>query len=161
MTEGDPKTREVPTLYAWAGGAEPIERLLVTFYEKVPRDPMLAPVFASMSREHAVHVAEFVAEVLGGPPRYSEKRGGHPAMIRHHVGKELTEAQRKRWVALLLECADEVGLPDDPEFRSSLVAYLEWGSRLAVINSRPDAKVDHDAPMPKWGWGETKGPFTG
>src|SRR5947209_12153651 len=36
---------------------------------------------------------------------------------------------------------------------------LEWGSRLAVINSQPGATVDPDAPMPKWGWGEVKGPY--
>jgi hemoglobin len=54
-----------------------------------------------------------------------------------------------------------LGLPDDPEFRSALVGYLEWGSRLAVINSQPGAQVDQEAPMPKWGWGEVKGPYRG
>jgi len=28
-----------------------------------------------------------------------------------------------------------VGLPSDPEFRSAFGRYLEWGTRLAVINS--------------------------
>jgi hemoglobin len=49
--------------------------------------------------------------------------------------------------------------PDDPEFRSALVGYLEWGSRLAVINSQAGAKVEEGSPMPKWGWGEVKGPY--
>lgn len=39
------------------------------------------------------------------------------------------------------------------------VAYLEWGTRLAVVNSKPGAKVYENAPMPKWGWGETGGPY--
>ena len=47
----------------------------------------------------------------------------------------------------------------DPEFASALVGYLEWGTRLAVINSQPGAKVWENAPMPKWGWGETGGPW--
>jgi len=34
-------------------------------------------------------------------------------MIRHHLGKGITEPQRKRWVALLLETADELQLPGD------------------------------------------------
>ena len=59
------------------------------------------------------------------------------------------------------QAADELGMPDDPEFRSALVGYLEWGSRLAVINSQPGATVDAHAPMPKWGWGEVKGPYRG
>jgi hemoglobin len=62
-------------------------------------------------------------------------------------------------VALLLDTADELALPDDPEFRSALVGYLEWGSRLAVINSQADGDVDGNSPMPKWGWGEVKGPY--
>ena len=41
----------------------------------------------------------------------------------------------------------------------ALVGYLEWGSRLAVLNSADGAKVSEHAPMPKWGWGETGGPY--
>ena len=52
-------------------------------------------------------------------------------------------------------------MPDDPEFRSALVAYLEWGSRLAVLNSQPGATVDPKAPMPQWGWGVPGGPYRG
>ena len=80
-------------------------------------------------------------------------------MTTKHVGRALTEAQRRRWMDLLLECADEVGLPADPEFRSAFVGYIEWGTRLAVINSQPGAEVAGEAPMPQWGWGETKGPY--
>ncbi len=68
--------------------------------------------------------------------------------------------QRRRWMTLLLETADEIGLPSDPEFRSALVAYLEWGSRLAVINSNANENpIKEDEPMPRWGWGETGGPY--
>jgi hemoglobin len=148
-----------PTLFEWMGGAPAIERLFAVFYAEVPNDAVLAPIFAGMPKEHSRHVAAFVAEVFGGPRTYSEKLGGHPSMIRHHVGRSLTNAQRQRWVALLLSCADRIGVPDDPEFRSALVAYLEWGSRLAVINSSPEAQVVENAPMPAWGWGEVKGPY--
>ncbi len=153
--------RSVPTLFEWMGGKPAIDRLFEVFYARVPSDPLLASVFASMSPDHAKHVSAFVAEVFGGPKTYSERHGGHPRMIHHHVGRALTEAQRQRWIQLLLQCADEIGVPDDPEFRSSLVAYLEWGTRLAVINSQPGADVTAEAPMPAWGWGETKGPYVG
>jgi hemoglobin len=151
----------VPTLFEWMGGMAAIERLFEVFYRRVPDDPILAPVFATMDPAHAAHVAAFVAEVLGGPKAYSEHHGGHPNMIRHHLGRGLQEVHRKRWIDLLLTCADEIGAPPDPEFRSALVAYLEWGSRLAVINSQPGAVAVEDAPMPRWGWGEVKGPYTG
>ena len=149
----------VPSLFAWAGGQDALERLFVRFYERVPDEPLLRDVFAGMDAHHAQHVAAFVAEVLGGPPAYSRDHGGHPHMIHKHLGRALEERQRRRWIELLLDCADEVGLPSDPEFRSALVAYLEWGSRLAVINSQPGEAADADQPMPRWGWGEAKGPY--
>jgi hemoglobin len=151
----------VPTLYDWLGGLAALQRLTERFYERVKGDALLAPVFAHMSGEHPAHVAAFLAEVLGGPTAYSEQHDGHPHMIRQHLNRHLSQPQRRAWVALLLDTADELGMPDDPEFRSALVGYLEWGSRLAVINSQPGAEVNAEAPMPKWGWGEVKGPYTG
>jgi hemoglobin len=154
-----PDQMSVPSLYAWMGGMPAIERLMTLFYSKVPEDDLLAPVFAQMSPKHVAYVAAFVAEILGGPKTYSTKLGSHGHMIRKHAGRALNEAQRQRWMQLLLSCADEIGVPDDPEFRSALVGYLEWGTRLAVINSQPGADLSGDAPMPSWGWGEVKGPY--
>lgn len=33
------------------------------------------------------------------------------------------------------------------------MGYAEWGSRLALHNSQPGAKVAEHAPVPHWGWG--------
>jgi len=151
--------KPVPTLFEWIGGMPTIERLFTVFYAKVPSDPTLAPLFAKMSSDHVRHVSAFVAEVFGGPKGYSERFGGHPHMIERHLGRKLTEAQRARWMQLLLQCADEIGVPSDPEFRSALVGYLEWGTRIAVLTSHSSATDGGHSPMPAWGWGETKGPF--
>lgn len=154
---------QIPTLFEWIGGMPVLDLLIDRFYQRVKNDAMLAPIFAGMSADHPHHVALFLAEVLGGPTKYSEQRGGHPHMVAQHLNRNLSQEQRRRWVALLLDTADEIGLRDDPEFRSALVGYLEWGSRLAVINSQPGAAADPDpaAEMPKWGWGEVKGPYQG
>jgi hemoglobin len=152
---------DVPTLYEWIGGMPVLERLTKRFYEHVADDPLVGPIFAGMSADHPRHVAVFLAEVLGGPATYSERHGGHFAMVTHHLNRSLTHVQRRRWMELLLETADEIGAPDDPEFRSALVGYLEWGSRLAMVNSQPGITADPNAQMPKWGWGETKGPYQG
>ncbi len=148
-----------PTLFDWIGGAPALATWFRIFYDRVHQDPELAPIFAHAPPDHAAHVAAFVGEVLGGPAVHSQTLGGHPVMIRKHVGRSLTEAQRRRWIGLLLDCADEASLPSDPESRSALVAYLEWGSRLAVINSTPSAVVEENQPMPKWGWGVPGGPY--
>jgi hemoglobin len=150
----------IPTLAAWAGGADRIAALTRRFYEKVPADPVLEPVFRGMDPHHAAHVANFLTEVLGGEPAYSGGGGSHAKMIGRHLGRHLSEAQRRRWIALMLDTADEIGLPDDPEFRSAFVGYLEWGTRLAVLNSADGVDAPHDdPPMPKWGWGPPGGPY--
>ncbi|MBI3563283.1 MAG: globin [Gammaproteobacteria bacterium] len=154
-------TENIPTLYDWVGGIEALNRLTTRFYEHVKVDTLLSPIFVHMGADHPAHVATFLGEVLGGPAAYSEQYGGHSHMIKQHLNRHLTQEQRRRWVGLLLETADELGMPDDPEFRSALVGYLEWGSRLAVINSQPGASVNEHAPMPKWGWGEVKRPYKG
>ena len=161
MAEALPAPGDPPTLYAWAGGMTALERLTATFYDRVRLDPLLGPVFARMSPEHPRHVARFQAEVFGGPAAYSGEHGGHAAMLAHHLGKRLTQPQRAQWVRLLCESADAAALPDDPEFRSAFVAYLEWGSRLAVLNSQDGAQPVLDQPMPRWGWGEVGGPYQG
>jgi hemoglobin len=92
--------------------------------------------------------------VFGGPPRYTEEHGGYPHMLAKHRNRALTEEQRRRWVDLICTAADEAELPSDPEFRSAFLAYIEWGTRLALANSQPGAKPPPDAPVPRWGWGE-------
>src|SRR6476469_7642031 len=106
----------IPTLYEWIGGSEVLIRLTTRFYERVKDDSVLAPVFAHMGGEHPAHVAAFLGEVLGGPTAYSEQHGGHPHMVSRHLSRHLSQPQRRAWVALLLDTADELGIPDDPEF---------------------------------------------
>ncbi len=112
-----------------------------------------------MGPGHPAHVAAFIGEVFGGPKTYSATIGGHADMIRHHMERSLTEAQRRRWINLLLDTYEDMGLPNDPEFMSAVVGYLEWGSRLAVLNSQPQMASPKPSPMPRWGWGEVGGPF--
>lgn len=152
----------IPTLFEWAGGMPAFENLFNKFYGKVLADELLEPVFKHMSDQHRLHVAHFVAEVLGGPKIYSEQEGSHFIMISKHIQKYLTEAHRKRWIELLLQTADELSLPDDPEFRSAFMSYLEWATRIAVINSKTDNVTEPaDSPMPQWGWGVVGGPYLG
>ena len=153
--------KNIPTLYEWAGDMQTFESLFSKFYDKVLKDELLGDVFKDMSADHVQHVAHFVAEVFGGAALYSTQDGGsHAQMIGKHIGKMLTEQKRQRWVQLLLQTADEIDLKSDPEFRSAFVGYIEWGTRLAVINSQlQENPMNTKEPMPKWGWGETGGPY--
>jgi hemoglobin len=150
----------VVTLYEWAGGGEALDRLTSAFYRRVRADPILAPVFANLPEDHPHHVALWLGEVFGGPPTYTEDHGGYPHMLSKHRGLAITEEQRARWVQLVTPAADEAGLPSDPEFRSALMAYVEWGTRIALTNSQEGATPPAKAPVPRWGWGEAP-PYEG
>ena len=150
-----------PTLYEWAGGGEAIERLINSFYDRVEADDLISPFFpGGVSAEHRDHVVAWWSEVFGGPDRYTRELGGYENMLARHRGLGIAPQQRARFVSLMSLAADDAGLPDDPEFRSALLAYLEWGTRLAMHNSQPGAAVAPHAPVPRWGWGEAP-PFEG
>ncbi len=145
---------EDPTIYEWAGGREAFSRWLNAFYDLVEDDAEIAALFGGrVSAEHRDHVTDWWCEVMGGPPVYTDHRGGYEHMLAMHRGLSITPAMRLRFVTLLSRAADEAGLPDDPEFRAALMGYAEWGSRLAVHNSQPAAEVAEHAPVPRWGWG--------
>ncbi|MFJ3859727.1 group II truncated hemoglobin [Streptomyces sp. NPDC090085] len=144
-----------PTLYEWMGGAEALDRLTEAFYAHVRSDEVLAPVFAGMDAEHPRHVAVWLAEVFGGPADYTAHHGGHRHMAGRHLGRGITERQRRRWADLLMDTADEVGLPSDPEFRGVFAYYVEWGTRMALIYSGPHPPPVDAAGVPVWSWGRT------
>jgi hemoglobin len=144
-----------PSLYEWAGGREAFERLIEAFYDRVEQDELISPLFpGGVSREHRDHVTLWWCEVFGGPAGYTEQLGGYPRMAGKHEGLGITPEQRLRFATMMSMAADDAGLPDDPEFRSAFVAYVEWGTRLALQNSQPGAEVPPEAPVPRWGWGE-------
>jgi CDGSH-type Zn-finger protein/truncated hemoglobin YjbI len=154
-----PDPDATPTIFEWCGGLPALTRMTRLFYEKyVPQDPLLAPLFGTMSADHPQRVAAWLGEVFGGPKAYSGPYGGYPRMLSQHRGKRLTEEMRARWVELLLASAREAGLPNDPEFRSAFQSYLEWGSRLAVENSQLDSRPPEHMPMPRWDWSTAAGP---
>ncbi|MEU4191926.1 CDGSH iron-sulfur domain-containing protein [Kribbella sp. NPDC026611] len=155
----DPLPSDEPTIFEWCGGLPALTRMARLFYEKhVPQDPLLAPLFGSMSADHPQRVAAWLGEVFGGPKAYSGPYGGYSRMVNEHVGKGISEEQRARWVQLLLLSATEAGLPNDPEFRAAFSSYVEWGSRLAVENSQANSRPPQHMPMPNWHWTTAAGP---
>lgn len=149
----DPPEIEEPTMFEWAGGYPAFLRLARTFYAKyVPEDPLLAPLFAEMSPDHPERVASWLSEVFGGPKYYTKRFGDYNRMLSQHIGKRLTLAQRDRWAGLIAKAADDALLPADADFRAAFVAYVEWGTRLAVENSQQDSHPPLSMPVPRWWW---------
>lgn len=146
---------DTPSLYEWAGGDDAFTRLINAFYDRVETDDLISPFFpGGVSASHRDHVTAWWREVFGGPARYTEQLGGYEHMVAKHVGMGITPEARHRFVSTMSLAADDAGLPGDPEFRSALLAYAEWGTRLAFHNSQQGAGVAPRAPVPRWGWGE-------
>ena len=142
-----------PTLFEWAGGYPALLDMTRIFYSRyVPEDPLLSPLFAEMSPDHPERVAAWLSEVFGGPRFYTERYGGYRRMVSQHIGKEIRPEQRALWATYMVQSADDAGLPSDPEFRAAFVAYIEWGSRIAVENSGTGAKPPPNMPVPRLWW---------
>jgi hemoglobin len=147
-------TDRVPSLIEWAGGPSAITLLINAFYDRVEADGLLSPFFpGGVSFAHREHVATWWTEVFGGAAVYTEQLGGYEAMLAHHRGLAITAEQRLRFATTMSQAADDAEFPADPEFRAALIGYLEWGTRLAMANSQPDARPVEHAPVPRWGWG--------
>jgi hemoglobin len=146
---------DAPSLFEWAGGKSAFDRMINAFYDRVEQDAILSPFFpGGVHEEHRRNVATWWSEVFGGPSAYTDDLGGYERMLHKHLQLGITDDQRFRFASLMSLAADDAGMPSDAEFRSALVAYLEWGTRLALGNSQDGAAVVQSAPVPRWGWGE-------
>jgi hemoglobin len=148
---------ELPTLYDFAGGADAIRRLAECQYARCRRDPVLQPLFGTEPRPgHAEHLADWMAEVLGGPKTYTEQHGGFPTLLHHHQNLSITDEQREHFVDAFMSAADDADLPADTAFRSRLRDYVAWGAGVAQRNSQPGYEADMTATVPSWDWGDLR-----
>jgi hemoglobin len=143
----------MPTLFEHAGGEEALHRLEELFYDKALADPVLKTLFTERRPTHVEHLTWFTAESFGGPDRFTRQLG-FQHIIDVHRRLRITEEQRERFVELYLEALDDAGLPDDQPFREAVREHVEFGSRVAMQNSR--ARTDADLyplhEVPRWKW---------
>ena len=153
MADGDLTDGGVPTLYDWAGGEAAFRRLIDAFYDRVERDELLTGFFpGGVTEEHRAHVTLWWSEVFGGSRVYTDVRGGYATMLEHHRGLNITGDERFRFASLMSLAADDAQLPDDPEFRAALTAYMEWAVGDVLAYSAEGSVVPPGVPMPRWSW---------
>ncbi len=143
----------MPSLYEHAGGEEAIHRLEDVFYRAVLADPLLKPLFGEGQPQHVDHLTAFTAESFGGPDRFTRELGfEHLIAVHRHLN--ITEEQRRRFVELYMEALDEVQMPDDEPFREAVRSHLEFGSQVAMQNSRAegDDELHPLREVPRWTW---------
>ena len=142
-----------PSLFEFAGGRPAFLALAAAHHERCLQDPELNHPFSHTGHpQHVERLADYWAEVFGGPPRYSESAGGHSEMLSIHAGQGAEEDLGNRFVACFVQAADDAQLPADPEFRASLRSYMEWAVGEVLAYSPPGAHVPAGLPVPRWSW---------
>ena len=142
-----------PSLYEYAGGEQAFLALAAATHERCLQDPELNHPFShGLSPHHVENLAAYWAEVLGGPPRYSNVLGGHSGMLTIHAGQGAPDEMGDRFETCFIQAMDDARLPDDPEFRGVMREYIHWATRQVSTFSAPDSKVEPDQPMPRWSW---------
>lgn len=128
-----PPTGDNPraTLYELMGGAETIARLVDTFYNKIPHDPDLAPIFPEDLTETRRKQFCFLTQFFGGPPLYSEQYG-HPRLRARHLPFPITPKRARAWLAAMDKSMDEIGL--EPPLKDVLMHRL-GNTAIHMVNT--------------------------
>ncbi len=105
-------TRVPLTIYERIGGDETITRIVESFYPRVQKDPLLAPIFPKGDAIRPVMEKQrrFLTQFFGGPPLYSQLYG-HPRMRARHLPFPITPRRAEAWLRCMAEALDEAGDP--------------------------------------------------
>jgi hemoglobin len=142
-----------PSIYEYAGGAPAFLALARAHHARCLADPELEHPFSHGTHpEHVERLAAYWGEVLGGPTAYSQGVGDQSALVAMHSGNGPMPDLARRFVDAFVGAADDAGLPDDPELRGALRAYMEWA--VGTMTAHPDSADDVPAgqPVPRWSW---------
>lgn len=113
---------EEAEVYAAVGETD-FRRLIHAFYQQIPNDAILGPMYAGREMAAAEkRLCDFLIYRFGGPATYIEQRG-HPKLRMRHMPFVIDEAGRDRWVKLMDNAFKEVTLPKDAE--AVLRAFFE------------------------------------
>jgi hemoglobin len=143
-----------PTLYDFAGGAPAFLALATAHHTRCLADPELNHPFSHPDQHphHIERLAAYWAEVMGGPPAYTDTCGDHSSVLQMHAGNGDISDLGRRFVECFAAAADDAGLPEDAEFRAALRAYMTWAVAEVLEYGPPDASVPEGLAMPRWNW---------
>jgi hemoglobin len=143
-----------PTLFEFAGGEPAFVALAAAHHARCLEDPELSHPFShpDQNPRHVERLAAYRAEVMGGPPSYSQSCGDQSAVLRLHAGNGDMGDLGERFLRCFDRAADDAELPVDPSFRAALRAYMRWAVDDVLSYSAEDAVVAPGAVMPRWGW---------
>ena len=143
-----------PTLFEFAGGEPAFLALATAHHARCLQDPELNHPFSHPGQhpQHVERLAAYWAEVMGGPPVYSQSCGTQSGLLHMHSGNGDMSDLGIRFVECFMQAADDADLPDDPEFRAALRSYMQWAVADVLVYSPVGAEVPGGLAMPHWSW---------
>jgi hemoglobin len=143
-----------PTLFEYAGGEPAFLALATAHHARCLADPELNHPFSHPGQhpQHVERLAWYWAEVMGGPPRFSQECSDQSTVLQLHAGNGELDDLGRRFIDCFVRAADDASLPDDPEFRAALRAYMEWAVSEFLAYPDQDARVPPGLEMPHWSW---------
>jgi len=142
------------SLYEFAGGDGALLALARAHHARCLADPELNHPFSHGDQhpQHVERLAAYWAEVLGGPDAYSRTCGTESFVLRLHAGNGDMDDLGERFLDCFVRALDDAGLPDDPDFRRAMRAYMRWAVDNVLAYSPVDSAPPVGAPMPRWTW---------
>jgi hemoglobin len=142
-----------PSIFEVAGGEPAFLALATAHHKRCLEDPELNHPFSHPGHpDHVQRLGSYWAEVFGGPAIYSGSCGGQSFMLGLHAATGAQPDLGERFVQCFVAAIDDVGLPDDPEFRATLRAYMEWAVAEVMSYSPRGSTVPADLLVPRWSW---------
>jgi|SRR5215216_230384 len=139
MTTEKGNTHNV-TMLEHIGGRGRLKDFVEHFHHAAMQDDLLSELFARGASTHTAHLLAFFEEVMGGRKVYTERHNGVEGLFDAHANLSITDAQRRRFVELMLKAADSADLPRDERFRSALAKRITAGSMFSMTLSQPGAE---------------------
>jgi len=143
-----------PTLFEFAGGQPAFLALAEAHHVRCLEDPELNHPFSHPDQhpQHVERLAAYWAEVMGGPPSYSQSCADQSAVLHMHAGNGDMGDLGERFARCFDRAVDDAHLPADPAFRAALRAYMRWAVDDVLAYSAEDAIVPPTPATPRWGW---------
>jgi hemoglobin len=142
------------SIYEAVGGDEGFLRLTEAHHARCLADPELNHPFthANANPQHVPRLAAYLAEVFGGPPRFTEECGDHSSVLGMHAHMGMQDDLGVRFVDCFVAAADDADLPNDPELRAALRDYMQWAVDEVMTYDPPESVVPEGLAVPHWSW---------
>ena len=141
------------SLFEFAGGEPAFLALARAHHARCLADPELNHPFSHDDQhpQHVERLAAYWAEVMGGPPTYSETCGDESDVLTIHAGHGDMDDLGERFLACFVLRSTTPDCLTTPRFGRDARLHALGGRQRAVVlargRSRPGA-----AEMPRWGW---------